>query len=321
MNLRQIALDNSILELKVGSHLYGTSTPESDVDFNGVFIAPKEFYLGLQRVSEVDLSVISKHENGRNDKDAIDRKFFELRKYVKLASENNPNIVEQLFVPNNQLVECSSLGRKLLDNRHLFPYIGCYDKFIGYAISQKKKMVVKRDNMQDIIKAIDFFEKIQDKNHNYVVQYKNNILKHDFQLVKDRGQHIQIGDIHLQKNETIKQVLRKLQDRRSKFSGRYEDFISKSGYDTKFASHLIRLLYEGTELLETGEIQLPLKKSELILDIKQGKFTIEEIMEMSEDLEHNMDQIVKMSDLPKRPQIKKIENLLIEIVEEFLELK
>ena len=98
MNLTNIALDNRILELKVGSHLYGTSTPESDIDFCGVFVAPKELYLGLQRVEEVDLSIISKKENGRNDKDAIDRKFYELRKYIKLAAENNPNIIEQLFV-------------------------------------------------------------------------------------------------------------------------------------------------------------------------------------------------------------------------------
>lgn len=309
MDLKEVALTNKILEIKVGSHLYGTDTPESDVDFSGVFIAPKEFYLGLQTVNEVDLSVISKKENGRNDKDAIDRKFYELRKYIKLASENNPNIIEQLFVNPDNIIFCNSFGEKLLKNRCLFPYQGCYHKFIGYSFSQKKKMIIKRDNMQDIIKAIEFYEKLEDKNHTYVVQY-------DSELFKDTGQHIRVGDMHLQKNDTIKQALRKLYDRKNKFSGRYDDYVSKSGYDTKFASHLIRLLYEGIELLDTGEIQFPLKQSELILDIKNGKFTIDEIMNMSSDLEDDIRIILEKSNLPKKPRVKEIENLLIEMVEE-----
>ena len=315
MNLTKVALDNKILELKVGSHLYGTSTPESDIDFCGVFVAPKEFYLGLKTVQEVDLSIISKKENGRNDKDAIDRKFYELRKYIKLATENNPNIIEQLFVASDQIVFCNDIGQSLLDNKHLFPYQGCYNKFIGYSISQKKKMIVKRDNMLDIIKAIELFSNYDDHNKNYVVQYKKDILDADFQLVRDTGQHIQIGDISLQKNETIKKALMKLTDRRNKFSGRYDDFISKSGYDTKFASHLIRLLYEGIELLKTGEIILPLQKADLILDIKKGKYKINEIMEMSEDLENDINLALKNSPLPIKPQVDKIEKFLIELIE------
>lgn len=314
MDLKEVALTNKILELKVGSHLYGTNTPESDVDFSGVFIAPKEFYLGLQTVNEVDLSVISKKENGRNDKDAIDRKFYELRKFVKLASENNPNIIEQLFVPDKQLVECTPLGGFLLSNRHLFPYQGCYHKFIGYAISQKKKMIVKRDNMQDIVDAIEFFGNFKEKS--YIVQYSPLIDVYGFRSFKETDQHFLIGDMHLQKNDTVRQALRKLHDRKDKFSGRYDDFVSKSGYDTKFASHLIRLLHEGIELLKTGEIHFPLMQSELILDIKNGKFTIEEILEMSEELENIMDKILQNSDLPKKPRVKEIENLLIEMVEE-----
>ena len=315
MNLTNIALDNRILELKVGSHLYGTSTPESDIDFCGVFVAPKELYLGLQRVEEVDLSIISKKENGRNDKDAIDRKFYELRKYIKLAAENNPNIIEQLFVNSDQLIFCDEVGHELLANRNLFPHKGCFQKFIGYAVSQKKKMIIKRGNMLDIVKAIELFSKYDDPSRTYVVQYKKDILNTGFQIIRDTGQHIQIGDCTIQKNDTIKIALRKLTDRRNKFSGRYDDYVSKSGYDTKFASHLIRLLYEGIELLNTGELIFPLKQADLISDIKYGNYTIEEIMEMSTELEDTMNSVLEKSDLPIKPQIDKIGKLLIELIE------
>jgi len=316
MDLKQIALDNKILEIYVGSHLYGTNTPDSDIDLNGIFVAPKEFYLGLKTVNEVDLSTVSKKENGRNDKDAVDRKFYELRKFINLAARNNPNIVEQLFVNNENIMYGNSLGYKLLENRYIFPYKGCYDSFIGYSISQKKKMIIKKDNMNDIILALEFFNGCDVPSRNYVVQYKKQILNAGFQNVKDTGQHIQIGDTTIQKNDTIKQAIRKLSDRRNKFSSRFDDFVSKSGYDTKFASHLIRLLLEGKELLETGSIEFPLKGKELILDIKSGKYTLDNILDLSDDLEFEMEKALNESQLPDKPQIDKIETLLIELVEE-----
>jgi len=58
--LREAAEKNCILEIVTGSQLYGTATPESDEDFIGIFMPPKEYILGLKSVAEVDLSVVSK---------------------------------------------------------------------------------------------------------------------------------------------------------------------------------------------------------------------------------------------------------------------
>jgi predicted nucleotidyltransferase len=35
---------NTLFKTVTGSHLYGTNTPTSDIDYAGVFIADKEFY-------------------------------------------------------------------------------------------------------------------------------------------------------------------------------------------------------------------------------------------------------------------------------------
>jgi len=317
MNSKNLALKHEILEYRVGSHLYGTNTENSDLDLCGIFIAPKEYYIGLSNIAEVDFSTVVKKENGRNAPEAVDRKFYELRKFIKLATDNNPNIIEQLFINQDNIIFASPLGKKLLENRHLFPHKGLYKKFIGYSLSQKSKMIVKRDNMADIIAGIDFFKSLGDPSRNYVVQYKNFLIKSGiFKNIEDTGIHIRIGDTSIQKNETIKQALRKLEDRRSKFSGRYDDFVSKHGYDTKFASNLIRLLCEGKELLETSEIQFPLKERELILDVKQGKYDIDDILEMARDLDSELKLSLENSDLPDEPQTQKIEDLLIELVEE-----
>ena len=76
-----------IFECVTGSRLYGTSTPESDTDIRGVFIPPEEYYLGfLNKVEQVEDKV-------------SDVTHWELSKYLKLALDNNPNILELLFVP------------------------------------------------------------------------------------------------------------------------------------------------------------------------------------------------------------------------------
>lgn len=33
-----------------GSHGYGLNRPDSDFDYRGVFIAPKRYYLGFERI-------------------------------------------------------------------------------------------------------------------------------------------------------------------------------------------------------------------------------------------------------------------------------
>lgn len=88
----EIAEKNKILEIKSGSHLYGLNTENSDEDYIGIFLAPIEYHLGLQKVEQVDLSIKDKLESGRNSKDAVDKTFYELKRFIKLALDNNPNI-------------------------------------------------------------------------------------------------------------------------------------------------------------------------------------------------------------------------------------
>lgn len=302
MNEMSMVDSGKILEIRVGSHLYGLNRPESDEDFCGAFIAPITYYFGLDKVEEVDLSVTSKLENGRNASDAIDRKFYEFRKYVKLAMECNPNIIEQLFVTEQNILFINEIGRGLLDKRHLFLHKGLKDRFIGYAISQKKKMYVKRDNMKDIEVGIEVLKTFKPKV--YVAEFLQDILYHSRQPVfKDSGnQHIQCGDISIQKNITIERAIEQLEQRKSKFSGRKE-MVDEFGYDTKFAMHLIRLLLEGKELLETGDLSFPLKDGELLRSIRNGKYSLEEVDKLASDLEDEINQssLIK-SNLPSKPR-------------------
>jgi predicted nucleotidyltransferase len=92
----------------------------------------------------------------------------------------------------------------------------------------------------------------------------------------------------------------------------------KYGYDTKAASHLIRLMNEGIEVLETGNLTVYRPERELLIDIKLGKYKFEEVMEMYRELDKKLYDAYKNSKLPEKPNFDKINKFTIELTKKFL---
>ena len=88
--------------------------------------------------------------------------------------------------------------------------------------------------------------------------------------------------------------------------------------DLKFASNLIQLAMEGIEILETGKIEFPLKYRGDILDIKNGKYSAEEIIEWSDSLLFDAEEALGKTDLPKKPRAKLIEEFAMKEVKDYL---
>jgi hypothetical protein len=126
-----------------------------------------------------------------------------------------------------------------------------------------------------------------------------------------------VGDLNLQKGIYVKKAVSMIEERLGKVGNR-KNLITKHGYDTKFASHLIRLLLEGKELICTGEIAFPLSYKSTILDIKQGKWTIKEVLDYADQLEAEIDIATEKSDLPNKPRFDEIEQFTIHLLENHL---
>jgi len=90
--------------------------------------------------------------------------------------------------------------------------------------------------------------------------------------------------------------------------------VKEHGYDTKNAAHLIRLLNMGYEFLLTGELNVQRHDATMLIDIKQGKYKLEEIKEMSTELFKKTEDALLKSELPTQPDHKKAEELLIKII-------
>jgi predicted nucleotidyltransferase len=92
--------------------------------------------------------------------------------------------------------------------------------------------------------------------------------------------------------------------------------VQEFGYDTKNASHLIRLLRMGIEFLTDGELYVEREDASQLLDIKNGKWTLEKVKSESDRLFANAETAYINSKLPEKPDYDKINNLCVEIVEQ-----
>lgn len=122
-------LEQTIVKHLAGSQAYGTSTPESDTDYRGIFLANKEYILTpFFNVKEV------------SDTSEEDTKFYEINQYLSLYTEANPNILESLWVKPEHIVESTeiydylrSFNQQLLSSKIAHSYS-------GYAYNQVKRM-------------------------------------------------------------------------------------------------------------------------------------------------------------------------------------
>lgn len=128
MDATKISEENRIYECRAGSHAYGLSTPESDIDTRGIFIQPKDI-------------VLNPFQNIEQCNDATqDRQLMALDKFMVLASKCNPNIIELLFVDQSDILLKHTVMDMLIKNRDLLVTSQARHTFGGYAVSQLKRI-------------------------------------------------------------------------------------------------------------------------------------------------------------------------------------
>jgi predicted nucleotidyltransferase len=223
-----------------GSQLYGTSTPESDYDERGVFMAPREYWMGFKKSPE-------QFEDKTND-----TVYYEFRKFLKLCLDCNPNMVELLFVPEPMWLQSSEMWEYVVFHRNLFLSTKARHTFSGYAHSQLKRL----------------------KNHKKWLD----------------------GFVPTEPAERLSWSVWKDKRNPKRFA-----LEQKFGYDTKHAMHLYRLMEEGKELLLTGNITLPRPDARLLVQVREGLWTYEELMERVNEYDHLFEKWEKESPLPRVP--------------------
>jgi uncharacterized protein len=122
-----------------GSHLYGSNTEQSDYDVRMIVCPPKDYWVGARTFEGTQV----KSEN-------IDLCIYDIRRWVHLAFNMNPNVIETLFVPEDKEIAfyCHHFVWDKLVKPRLLEQVSkaAYSGYKGYATAQLKQMVIKHGN-------------------------------------------------------------------------------------------------------------------------------------------------------------------------------
>lgn len=318
---------NKIIEVKFGSHLYGTDTEQSDSDFKGIYLpTARQIVLGQGRHS---ISTTKpKQEFEKNNKDDIDRETFSLKEYLKLLSEGQTVALDMLFSPESfHLVkgERYDIFKTIYDNKEKLLSKGILS-FIGYARKQASKYGIKGSRVRAVKNTIDFLNGC-----NSALLLKDEEIKRELDAFvhfeKDEFiNYISIPDTHdvmttyfevcnrkFQMTNSVKYVLGVLNKIYNEYGQRAKLAQVNDGIDWKALSHAVRVNFEGQELLKTGFITFPCPNRKLLLDIKTGKMPYSEVEILIEQGLQDLEEAQKVSILRDVPDLEWMENFVYDV--------
>ena len=145
--------EHTILLSVSGSRAYGMARGGSDVDVRGVLIPPAPYLVGcFRRCDQVNdpkqLSVfipaLSEDLQRVAAEEKLEGTIYTLQKYLRLAADGNPNMLEILFTRDQEVVQCTPAGARLREARQLFLSTKVRHTFLGYGLSQLKRIQTHR---------------------------------------------------------------------------------------------------------------------------------------------------------------------------------
>jgi predicted nucleotidyltransferase len=285
----------------IAHHMHCPS-PDSidDIDLIGFAVGEKKHYFGLEEWGS------------RGTKDfwhgRYDCVWYELRKAFALLLQGNPNIVSALWCRFAEYIHLSSEGRELLANRDLFVGKHVFNSFAGYAQAQLLKM-------QSTVPA----EIREYLGVTYALKQRG-AHPTDQNLPEDLGDHTDCSAWSTEKLLLRYKMFVKKGENLGYMGDKRKRLILKHGHDPKNLAHSIRLLRMCKEFLETGEMNVyRTHDAAELLDIKQGKWTLEQGRQHATELFEEIKIARDKSSLPEGPNREEAQKLLIRLVQSHLD--
>jgi predicted nucleotidyltransferase len=117
-----------VYRVMVGSRAFGLSTESSDEDRRGVYLPPADWHWSLSKSPEQ----VESFTEGVEEVD------WEIEKFVRLALQANPNILETLWSPEVLHTDDTGVGLRHLRGAFLSRHL--YKTYSGYVLSQFRLM-------------------------------------------------------------------------------------------------------------------------------------------------------------------------------------
>lgn len=193
-------------EVVVGSVSYGVKDTDSDIDIYGFCIPPKYMIfphlqgeiVGFGRQQKRFDQWQQHHVEDSEARKQYDISIYNIVRYFHLCMENNPNMIDSLFVPRRCIIHSTQIGERVREKRRIFLHKGAWFKFKGYAYSQVHKMKIKNPEPDS-----NRYEMVKEFGHDVKFAY------HVVRLLNEIEQILIEGDLELERNrEQLKSIRR-----------------------------------------------------------------------------------------------------------------
>ncbi|WPJ21444.1 thioredoxin [Salmonella phage vB_SalD_ABTNLS3] len=284
-----------------GSHLYGTSTPESDVDFKEIFVPhPRDILLGTA-MNHTNLN--TNNTASKNTKDDVDHELYSLKYFFKLAADGETVALDMLHTPPEMVVKSDlpDVWKFIQDNRSRF-YTTNMKAYLGYVRKQASKYGVKGSRLAALRGVLAIVNQIPEQWVDYQEDGSTKQRRTRVEDIKHRlpenefcewvfHNHEKTGPqtfytVLGRKYQTtlslieLKQSLNKLD---AEYGERARKAEANEGIDWKALSHAYRAGYQLLEIYQTGDLVFPLREASIIKLIKAGELPFKEVQELLED--------------------------------------
>lgn len=295
-----------------GSHAYGTPMEFSDVDIRGCSVGNRSDILGM--------STFSQYVDKQTDTTVYS--------FFKMASKivaGDIRTLELLGCEPEQYAMVSPLGQQFLDNQSLFITKRAASSYQGYMLALKEalntagsrinigKQVYEKSLLAQCSNAVAKFNRLHPETVKaYIDQSdKDKLCVETFLDIQI--EHCPVRDF----DSLLTATSHIVSSMEQAAAGR--NYIDKYWISKKMAE-ILRALYTGCELLETGKLKVCRKEeSELLLSVRNGELLSPKLVIKQEfndilmPLQKRFDYAMENTALPAEPDMKQVDEFVMHI--------
>lgn len=305
--------EQMICQIKFGSHLYGTATEKSDIDFKGIFLpTAKEILLGRIPKTFQDGTRDDSRKNLPGEEDS---QYYSLHHFIRLASQGQTVAIDMLFAPENCVFKDPQFGwiwDKLVENRQRL-LSKDMNAFVGYARGQAFKYSLKGERLTKLSNFVSILDTV---NEGPLSQVWITLPK-DAERINPQGiRELQIGGKWFGESTGVQLVKDAVSKQIARYGVRANAASDAGGIDWKALSHAVRVTKELVELVSFKHISFPLKDADLILAIKKGEVPLEKVQQILDADFAFVEFQTNQSTLPDSVDMKWCDSFLYDIIEQ-----